>query len=110
MHCQLFFYFSVIQQIEAMNPVLVYSGGVTEMICTAPLGKPAPRPLWLKNGKVFSDPRIDQSSFILKIKNTDPSDTANYTCIAMGFKNRTTTASLSVYKSMPFSFENKNIH
>ena len=86
-----------------MNPVLVFSGAAAEMVCTAPLGKPAPKPLWLKDGKTFSDPRIDQSSFILKIKNTSPSDTANYTCVAMGFKNRTTTASLSVYESKQIS-------
>ena len=87
-----------------MNPVVVYSGVTAEMSCIPPNGKPVPKPLWLKNGKTFDNVRIDQSSFILKIKNADPTDTANYTCVAIGFKNRTTTASLTVYKSKSLIF------
>ena len=82
-----------------MNPVVVYSGVTSEMVCTSPYGKPQPKPMWLKDGKVIDDPRIDQTSFVLKIKNTNLADTGNYTCIAMGYKNRTTTAPLTVYKS-----------
>jgi Immunoglobulin I-set domain. len=66
------------------------------MECVPPIAKPIPKVIWLKDGQTFSDPRIDQSN-TLKINDAKADDTANYTCVAMGFKNRTTTAELKVY-------------
>ena len=94
-----FLLYTDIQQANPLEPRKIYSGVEAEMECIPPLGKPTPKPLWLKDGKTFSDPRVDQSTFTLKISKTQLSDTANYTCVSMGYKNRTTTASLTVYES-----------
>lgn len=86
-----------IQQFQTeLAPVSIYIGSVAEMECTPPSGKPLPKVLWLKDGKTFSDPRVSQSN-TLKINDVKITDNANYTCVAMGFKNRTTTAQLKVY-------------
>ncbi|XP_066926896.1 inactive tyrosine-protein kinase 7-like [Clytia hemisphaerica] len=99
-----------IQQANPLEPRKTYSGVEVEMQCIPPLGKPNPKPLWLKDGKTFSDPRVDQSTFTLKISKTQLSDTANYTCVSMGYKNRTTTASLTVYEKGPFSVKPEKIN
>lgn len=92
-----------IQQINEMQSLETYAGSRAQMICEPPRGKPQPKAVWLKDGKPFFDPKIDQSTFTLDIESAKMSDTANYTCIAMGYKNRTTTASLKVYTKGSFS-------
>ena len=89
--------FLVIPQFQTeLTPLSIYVGSVAQMECTPPFGKPIPKVLWLKDGKTFSDPRIEQGK-TLKINDVKITDAANYTCVAMGFKNRTTTAELKVY-------------
>lgn len=82
---------------DSIADVGVFLGEQVNIPCQPPLGKPSPRLLWLKDENEFSDPRIDQSDWTLTILNARSEDTGKYTCVAMGVKNRTASAQLTVH-------------
>lgn len=82
---------------DPIEDVCVFKGETAYIRCVEPLAKPAPKLQWLIGGQTFTDPRVDQSDWTLEISNVNLGDTGVYTCMAMGVKNRTADAQLTVY-------------
>lgn len=80
-----------------MDPVRVFVGSEAQVVCKPPLGVPAPKVSWKKNGKPINDSRISTDSWTLVINNVKNEDAGNYTCYATNMaKQRNVTAPLQV--------------
>ena len=96
-------FFKVIQKMDNMTEVHVFTGDPVNMVCEPPLGNPVPYIKWLRNGSAINNSRFDDSGETLKIENAEIADSGIYTCLAIGLKERKSYGKLVVHGKI-FSF------
>jgi len=86
------------QQLEEIDPVLVYKGTKAEVHCIEPLAKPFATVSWMFNGApIPASDRVKQDGWTLEINSVTLNEQGSYTCVATNIaKTRMVNASLQV--------------